>query len=90
MNEAQSALLLGIALGFLIRAVREHMRFGSAIRLVEGMRKQLESLLSEIEHAIVLWPGGEIKLSDDNGSVVAKLVNTGGKALWIKCDDKEA
>ena len=88
MNEAQSALLLGIALGFLIRAVRE--RFGSAIRLVEGMRKQLESLLSEIEHAIVLWPGGEIKLRDDNGSVVAKLVNTGGKALWIKCDDKEA
>jgi len=90
VNEAQSALLLGIALGFLIREIREHMRVGSAVKKLEAMRADVESWLLQTENAVVLWPGGEIKLRDDNGRIVAKLINTDGKASWMTCDDKEA
>ena len=88
MNEAQSALLLGMALGFLVRSIREHMRVGSAIKQLEAMRKNVESWLSETKNAVVLWPGGSIKLRDDNGRIVAKLVNTNGKVSWMTCDDE--
>ena len=88
MNEAQSALLLGIALGFVLREIIEHMRGRSAIKELEAMQGEVESWLSEIENAVVLWPGGEIKLRDDNGRIVAKLINTDGKASWMTCDDE--
>ena len=88
MNEAQGALLLGIALGFLIREIREHMRVGSEIKKLEAMRADVESWLLQTENAVVLWPGGSIKLRDDNGRIVAKLVNADGKVSWMTVDDE--
>ena len=87
MSEAQGALLLGIALGFLIQEIREHIRVGSSIKKLKGMQREVESRLSELRNAVVLWPGGVIKLRDDNERVVAKLINTDGRASWMTCDD---
>lgn len=88
MSEAQSALLLGIALGFVLREIIEHMRGRSAIKELEAMQGEVESWLSEIESAVVLWPGSEIKLTDNNGHTVAKLVNADGKVSWMAVDDE--